>query len=131
MGTGSICVDSVGFFAPTESEEAPRVADGNTYYLGTQMTVALLEINQQPVGSSTEHSLLTLENGVPSRQQLHLYEDREQTVKLLPGESIQLTFRLTFTNEDFSQNEYLNFGKDENSGECCQRRLFVSYVPAK
>lgn len=130
-GTGAICIDSMGFLAPTESEESPRVSGVNSYYLGTQLTVSLLEVNQEPYRNATEHSLLTLQNGTPSRQQLTLYEDRGQTVKLLPNESLQLTVRLTFTNEDFSQDEYLNFGKDENSDECCQRRLFVSYVPAK
>ena len=130
-GSGAICIDSMGFLAPTESEESPREDNGNFYYLGTQLTASLLAVDQKPYGNATELSLLTLQNGAPDYQKLTLYEDLEQTIKLLPGESIQFTIRLTFTNEDFSQNEYLNFGKGENSGEHCQRRLFVSYVPVK
>ena len=129
VGIEAICVDTVGFCAPTEEEEIALVVDENSYYLGTQLSAAVLSINQTPQSPLIEQRLLTLDpSGEANRVELILYEDENQSVILDPSESIRLTIRLSFVNEDFSQDEYRNFGKEEGAQEGCRRRLFVNYA---
>ena len=129
VGIETICVDTVGFCAPMEEEEIALVLDEKSYYLGTQLSASVLAINQVPQVPLIEQRLLTLApNGVANRAELVLYEDENQSIVLEPSESIQLTIRLSFVNEDFSQDEYRNFGKTEDAQECCRRRLFVNYA---
>ncbi len=130
-GSDTIFINSVGFCAPTEDEESARVVDQTSYYLGTQLSAAVLAINQTPQATPTEQRLLTLNEGTPNRVELIIYEEEGQGVTLQSSESIQLTVRLRFVNENVSQDVYQNFGKDPNATEYCQRRLFVNYELAE
>ena len=131
VGDTAIFVDSMGFCAPTEREEVARIEEGKSYYFGTQLSAAVVAIDEVEQSLPAEHRLLALNAGEPSRVDVTLYEDTEQPVQLRPSESMQWTIRLTFVNEKFSQDVYQYFGKDKNAPECCQRRLFVTYVPVE
>lgn len=127
VGNSPVCVDSFGFSAPTEQEETARTVGEEDYYLGTQLSAAVTAINDTTLLTPEEHRLLSVQDGKAIREDLTIYQDTEQSIKLQPTESIRLTVRLTFVNEDFSQDMYKNFGKSEDSPERCQRRFFVGY----
>jgi hypothetical protein len=130
VGDSPVSVSSVGFCAPDESEEVAREVDGASYYLGTQLSAAVIAIDETAQNSPTERRLLTIgENGELNRVDLALYNSGGENV-LSPSNSILLTVRITFINDEVnSQDMYRNFGRDENALECCQRRLFVTYLP--
>ncbi len=129
MGNSPICVDSVGFCAPAAGEEQPRIVDDVSYYLGTQLSVTVLAVNGAAQPAPAEQRLLTVKDGQPAFSDLTIYEDEAQAISLQPSEDLRLTIRLTFVNEAFSQDVYANFAKAQDATECCQRRVFVTYVP--
>lgn len=129
VGASALCVSSVGFCAPTEEEEHARVVEDTSYYLGTQLSAAVLAINEASEATPVEQRLLTLNGEEPNRVELVLYEDPGQSLVLQASESLLLTVRLTFVNENFSQDVYRDFGKEDGNAERCQRRMFVDYVP--
>jgi hypothetical protein len=107
-----------------------RKVDGASYYRGTQLSAAVIAIDETAQNSPTERRLLTIgENGELNRVDLALYNSGGENV-LSPSNSILLTVRITFINDEVnSQDIYRNFGRGENALECCQRRLFVTYLP--
>ena len=130
VGDSPVSVNSVGFCAPDESEEVAKTVDGASYYLGTQLSVAVIAIDETVQSSPIERRMLTLgKNGEPNRVDLTLSNSGGENV-LSPSNSVLLTVRVTFINdEDNSQDVYRNFGIGDNALECCQRRLFATYLP--
>ena len=122
IGDDPAKITSFGIKAPTWEEEACNNAG---YYLGTQITVELLEINGiKQTGTAQYLAAYEAENS----QTLAPITDIEiwTGTTLNKGEFVELTVQFTFANKNERQNEYILFGT-ESVGGTCQRRLYLSF----
>jgi len=114
-------IDSVGFKAPDSTTEVPVTVESVNYYLGTQLKVTLIEINEVSVSSPTGLTLLTLNGENFVTEELNFYDE---TTTLNNNDYLVLTVKLEFIESGTVQDPYKNFG---NPDGICKRILNIEF----
>ena len=131
----TVSLHGFGFEAPLSTEERPKVENGVSYYLSTEISTSLLAVNGNALevdaasaplrdgGFSTSNGVVMYDNTVPAERIDYMDIFAVDDITLTTGESVVFTVSMTFDQSVFNQNVFKNF---DASGKC-SRRLFFTY----
>ena len=152
VGIYDVDLTGVGLEAPGVDGDVPKVVDGTSYYLSTQLNtwLAKAEITSKG-GTTTELDLKTFtvpenqgspdyqtgakflrdSNGSNRINYLDWFDDDSTTVTLAPKDSVTFTIVVHFKDNGGDQNVYKNFGELGENGAIvngqCKRPLFITF----
>ena len=151
VGIYDVDLTGVGLEAPGVDGDVPKVVDGTSYYLSTQLNTWLKSAVITKMDNSTE-SLFTItessdssadpdygknakflrdSNGSNRINYLDWLDDDSTTVTLAPKESVTVTVVVHFKDNGDDQNVYKNFGELGENGAIvngqCKRPLFITF----
>ena len=151
VGIYDVDLTGVGLEAPGVDGDVPKVVDGTSYYLSTQLNTWLKSAVITKMDNSTE-SLFTItessdssadpdygknakflrdSNGSNRINYLDWFDDDSTTVTLAPKDSVTFTIVVHFKDNGGNQNVYKNFGELGENGAIvngqCKRPLFITF----
>lgn len=153
VGIYDVDLTGVGLEAPGVDGDVPKVVDGTSYYLSTQLntwlkgaTVTKADGTEStltvPEGTKpdddkdspdylTGAKFLRDSNGSNRINYLDWFDDDSTTVTLSPKESVTFTIVVHFKDNGGNQNVYKNFGELGENGAIvngqCKRPLFITF----
>ena len=153
VGIYDVDLTGVGLEAPGVDGDVPKVVDGTSYYLSTQLntwlkgaTVTKADGTEStltvPKGTQpdddkdspdylTDAKFLRDSNGSNRINYLDWFGDDSTTVTLSPKDSVTFTIVVHFKDNGGDQNVYKNFGELGENGAIvngqCKRPLFITF----
>lgn len=146
-GNCDVNLISFGLLAPADGEETPIITEDGAFYLGTQISAELSQVNGEPfLGTSGVEALVSnsdgtlvydrgtsvnfisgtevsLDGGNLIAGDIELLStsavDGKSKIRIASGESAELTVTFTFVETNVNQNDYRSFGG------VCSRRFFA------
>jgi hypothetical protein len=152
VGIYDVDLTGVGLEAPGVDGDVPKVVDGTSYYLSTQLNTWLkgatvtkaddTKSTTVPEGTQpdddkdspdylTDAKFLRDSNGSNRINYLDWLDDDSTTVTLSPKDSVTFTIVVHFKDNGDDQNVYKNFGELGENGAIvngqCKRPLFITF----
>ncbi len=152
VGIYDVDLTGVGLEAPGVDGDVPKVVDGTSYYLSTQLNTWLKGATVTKADGAkstltvkgtkpdddkdspdylTDAKFLRDSNGSNRINYLDWFDDDSTTVTLSPKESVTFTIVVHFKDNGGNQNVYKNFGELGENGAIvngqCKRPLFITF----
>ena len=152
VGIYDVDLTGVGLEAPGVDGDVPKVVDGTSYYLSTQLNTWLKGATftkgddtstlMVPEGTKpdddegspdylTDAKFLRDSNGSNRINYLAWFDEDSTTVTLAPKDSVTFTIVVHFKDNGGDQNVYKNFGELGENGALvngqCKRPLFITF----
>lgn len=152
VGIYDVDLTGVGLEAPGVDGDVPKVVDGTSYYLSTQLNTWLKGATVTKAGDTntltvpegtqpaddkdspdylTDAKFLRDSNGSNRINYLDWFDEDSTTVTLAPKDSVTFTIVVHFKDNGGDQNVYKNFGELGENGAIvngqCKRPLFITF----